>query len=447
MNKNSILKILTTATLLLTLALPSVKASAATNFNRLAGNNRYETSKAISSQFSSGNTAIVVTGENYPDALSAAPLAKKYDAPIILTNSKSLNSNAESELKRLKTKEVYIVGGKAAISENVEKKIKSLGITVKRISGDNRYATSVEVAKKVGLSNGIFVATGENYADALSVGPIAGAYGMPIVLVNKNQMNPSVQKLINENIISETIIVGGENAVSNNVEKKFSNTFRISGNDRYETNEYLNYTFAYNLDFSNLYVATGTNFPDALAGGALAAKNNNPIILTSKNPIQSTIDSIRYNTSYTLTILGGEAVISNDIAYNLSTYLLPEFKLSDFDNKISTKAKQLGFEEIDNALVCDLEVYTTLEDIRSKDAGLIDITMFGLFNSQNQTIYKELLESIFPGKSSIIIDKLNKVNIDNELIEVLNINGREIMVASGYYEDFDDNVMFISISK
>lgn len=447
MNKNSILKILTTTTILLTLVLPSVKASATTNFNRLAGNNRYETSKAISSQFSSGNTAIVVTGENYPDALSAAPLAKKYDAPIILTNSKSLNSNAESELKRLKTKEVYIVGGKSAISENVEKKIKSLGITVKRISGDNRYSTSVEVAKKVGLSNGIFVATGENYADALSVGPIAGSYGMPIVLVNKNQVNPTVQKLINENIISETIIVGGENAVSKNVEKKFSNTFRISGNNRYETNEYLNYTFAYNLDFSNLYVATGTNFPDALAGGALAAKNNNPIILTSKNPIQSTIDSIRYNTSYTLTILGGETVISNDIGYNLSTYLLPEFKLSDFDNKISTKSKQLGFEEIDNALVCDLEVYITLEDIRSKDAGLIDITMFGLFNLQNQNIYKELLESIFPGKSTIIIDKLNKVNINNELIEVLNINGREVMVASGYYEDFNDNVMFISISK
>lgn len=293
----------------------------AADFSRLYGSDRYGTSKAISSQFSSSSVAIVVTGQDYPDALSATSLAKKYNAPIILTNPTSLNSDSESELKRLKTTKVYIIGGSGAISTNVEDRIKSLGISTERVWGDDRYTTAIEVAKKVGTNNGIFVATGSNYADALSVGPIAAKLGMPIVLVEKDSVSTSVNNLIKSDNINKSYVVGGTSVISNNVANIFPNATRISGENRYATNSSIIKTFRTSLDFSNAYVATGYNFPDALSGGALAALNSNPIVLTSANIEQETKDIIRNNNIEKITILGGTTVISDATANKLNTQI------------------------------------------------------------------------------------------------------------------------------
>ena len=78
-------------------------------------------------------------------------------------------------------------------------------------------------------------------------------------------------------------------------------------------------TFRTSLDFSNAYVATGYNFPDALSGGALAALNNNPIVLTSADVEQETKEIIRNNNIKKITILGGTTVISDATANKLNT--------------------------------------------------------------------------------------------------------------------------------
>ncbi|HAR85904.1 MAG TPA: hypothetical protein DCR69_09240 [Clostridium sp.] len=319
--KKKLTSILMSMVLFFSVALISYNDVDAADFSRLYGSDRYGTSKAISSQFSSSNVAIVVTGKDYPDALSATSLAKKYNAPIILTDPASLNSNAESELKRLKTTKVYIIGGVGAVSTNAEKSIKSLGISTERVWGDDRYTTAVEVAKKVGTNNGIFVATGSNYADALSVGPIAANLGMPIVLVGKDSVSTNVNNLIKSNNITKSYVVGGTSVISNSVANKFPNATRIAGANRYATNSSIIKTFKASLDFSNAYVATGYNFPDALSGGALAALNSNPIVLTSANIEQETKDIIRNNDIEKITILGGTTVISDATANKLNTQI------------------------------------------------------------------------------------------------------------------------------
>ena len=307
--------------LFLSISLFNSITTSASSVTRLAGANRYETSAKISGKFSTSDVAIVATGRDYPDALSATPLANKYNAPIILVRGNTLNEEASNELKRLKVKKVFIVGGTGVVSTQVANEIQKLGATVQRVAGMNRYETSYEVAKLVGTSNGAFVTTGRNFADALSVGPIASSLGMPIILVDNGKEMKNLT-------INKTYVIGGEAVVPTKALTNFKNITRIYGINRYETNKKLIDTFKNILNFSNAYIATGTDFPDALAGGALAAVNNNPIILTGINPATYTKDIINNNYITNLTVLGGEGVVPTSTvntllsAVNTNTSLL-----------------------------------------------------------------------------------------------------------------------------
>ena len=297
-------------TLLFSLGILPSNITKAWSYDRLAGNNRYETAKAISGQFNTSEVAILVTGLDYPDALAATPLAKKYNAPILLTETKSLNSNALSEIIRLGVSKVFIVGGTGVISPAIENQIKSMGIQVERLAGNNRYETSVVVANKVGVKNGVFVTTGLNFADSLSVGAVAGALDMPIILSSGKELTSSATELIKN--ANKSYVIGGPAIIGENVANRLPNCKRIYGNDRYATNKYIIEEFKAYINFSNAYVAVGTDFPDALAGGALAALNDNPVILTAANPSDYTKNIIHDNNIQKVTALGGTGVLSNE---------------------------------------------------------------------------------------------------------------------------------------
>nr|WP_291580891.1 cell wall-binding repeat-containing protein [Clostridium sp. UBA6640] len=289
----------------------TLNVNAETKIKRLAGKGRYETAKEVSSDgWTSSEYAVLVTGADYPDALSATPLAKKYEAPILLTEKNKLNDNTLSEIKRLGVRKIFIVGGTGVVGTEVENEIKNLDIEIERIFGKGRYETSVAVAKEVGVEKGIFVAYGLNYADALSVGPIAAKLQMPILLNPTHSLDPSLEELMSYNFIAKTYVVGGTSLISDNVLNKFPNAERLYGSDRYETNKILLDKFKDQLDFSNLFIATGTNFPDALSGGALASKNGNPMVLISNAPNNATLSIKKHNTQANLIVLGGEGVVS-----------------------------------------------------------------------------------------------------------------------------------------
>lgn len=124
--------------------------AAETTTKRFNGQNRYETAAKVCEEGWSEESdwAIVVNGDNFVDALSVAPLAKKQNAPILLTNSKVLNVYTSMQLNRLKVKNVYVIGGKGVISQNVEDGIKAKGIKVTRLGGKDRYDTALQIAKK-----------------------------------------------------------------------------------------------------------------------------------------------------------------------------------------------------------------------------------------------------------------------------------------------------------
>ncbi|EKN42606.1 cell surface protein, partial [Clostridium botulinum CFSAN001627] len=187
--KNKIFFTLLAITLIFIVNSNKVKANDEINFERLDGKGRYETSASIcSGGWDTSEYAVLASGEGFADALSAAPLAKKYDAPIILTGKNKLNDNAKDQLKKLDTKEVIIVGGPGSISEDIVTELKDLGIKVNRIYGEDRYKTSLKIAKEIGVKNGVVVTNGLGFADALAMAPIAASKQMPILLTPSDKL-------------------------------------------------------------------------------------------------------------------------------------------------------------------------------------------------------------------------------------------------------------------
>ena len=286
---------------LLALSLPfgQVFAAEGPSIDRISGVDRYETSAKLShAGWETSEVAVIATGQDFPDALSATPLAYKYDAPLLLTGTKSLSKSVKEELVNLGVSKVFLIGGAVAISADVEKQLKELGITdITRIKGADRYETSVKIAEEVGPSEGIVVASGQSFPDALSIAPVAAQLEAPILLTNKEGLSKSVAQYVDSlGEDSASLVVGGEGVISNKVMAQLPDPERISGKDRYETNSEIISVFAdlEILDMDTPFIATGQDFPDALSASALAAGLFNGVILTDpKNPKPTTKATIK----------------------------------------------------------------------------------------------------------------------------------------------------------
>lgn len=330
MKNRSLLKLVLVTTLLVSIA-SNANASTVTTVNRLWGQDRYETAIQISkSEISSGtsNYAILAYGENFPDALSAAPLAKKYNAPILLTQTNSIPKSTHDELVRLKVKNVFIVGGKGVISTAVENQLTSMGISFSRLAGNDRYGTSVAIAKQLGSSNQIYVVTGGDdgsFSDALSVAPIAAFHNSPVLLVPQSGLTTEINSFLADKNYKYAYVVQG-NLLSDNVvnaiKGKSSNTEVETSSDSYTRNLNIVNHFKGGFDNSEICIATGRDYPDALAGSLLAANDDVPILLVNDNADLSKQKALIDNNAYLkkVYVFGGDGAV-NTTAINTLTGL------------------------------------------------------------------------------------------------------------------------------
>ena len=293
---------------------------------RVYGSDRYETSyKLFEKGWNTSNTVILAYGFDYPDALSAAPLAGKKNAPILLVKNSGLKS--QPRLKQLlinkSVKNAIIVGGTGVISSEIDKDLKSMGISVKRLGGKDRYETSVLIAKEVGINTGeVALVNGLSFADALSISSIATKKKMPILLTRTDVIPVSIKRYLDSNSksISKSYVIGSTGVVSNNVLNKLKSPVRLGGSDRFKTNKSVLDRFKGELNLSNVYIASGLDFPDALSASALAGKNNNFLLLShttrAEEAVKSEISENKGKISKAY-ILGSKAVISDEIIKGL----------------------------------------------------------------------------------------------------------------------------------
>ena len=201
-----------------------------------------------------------------------------------------------------------------------------------RIAGENRYETAMKVADEMKLAGGfskIFVATGTNYADALSVTALANQQNAPILLVNAAYEDEVIQ-YIKDNIASydaEIYIVGGANAVSTDFEKALKkvtvNVDRLAGDDRYATNIEVLKMFHEEGSLGSMLVASGANYPDALS----AAATGKPVLLVGNELTREQRTYLhdvgamaaKANKKISYTIIGGRDAVSNDLRDELAS--------------------------------------------------------------------------------------------------------------------------------
>ncbi len=279
---------------------------------RTAGKTRIQTAIEVSKKYyNSADTVIIANANQFADSLSASALSKMLKAPILLVQKDTIDNEVLQEIQRLKAKNVYVIGGENSISKAVD----SLeAYNTIRLAGEDRYQTSAKIAKEVlkkTHTSTMAIASGENFADALTLAPFASKNNMPILLVQQNNIPEEVKEILDN--AKEVYIAGGEKSISQQVEKQLPTEKRFSGKDRYDTARQI-YEFGFK-DAKEINTANGINPADSLVIGSIAS----PILLVDSEEVpQATQQALKDKNVEKINVFGGEVSVSEKVAEQLN---------------------------------------------------------------------------------------------------------------------------------
>ncbi len=296
---------------------------------RLAGANRFATAAAVSTHHHmlGAHSVFAATGANFPDALAGAAAAGTVAAPLLLTGS--IPQATAEALDALDPAAIIILGGTAAVSAGDQLTLTAWA-PITRLEGANRYDTAIAISQwaypTAGSAEVVVIATGANFPDALAAAAAATALGGPVLLTPTASLPQAVITEIGRLDPALIIVAGGPIAVSDDVFDQLDSlapTIRLAGANRYDTAVAISqHTFTNPALVGHLYIAVGTNFPDALAGAAAAATTGAPVLLTPTASLpQTVIDEITRLDPTRIYILGGTAVISQTVENQLTALL------------------------------------------------------------------------------------------------------------------------------
>ena len=289
--------------------------------SRLYGADREATSIAISKDLYADGTAkavVLASAWSFPDALVGAPLADTKSAPILLTDSDQLSSATLAEIGRATGghSTVYLLGGTAVLSPNIETQLTGAGYTVQRYGGASRYETAVLVADALGDPATILEATGLDYPDALAAGAAAAHVDGAVLLTQGPAQASATAAYLQQHKPTTTYAIGGQAAQADPAATK-----SFAGTDRYDT--------AYRVAL-NLFayppaagLASGQGFADALAGAVHAVHMGGPLVLTAQaalSPVTRSYLQAAANSSLVkVVVYGGTAAVSDQALTDINT--------------------------------------------------------------------------------------------------------------------------------
>lgn len=292
---------------------------------RVAGGDRFETAAAISraaypNPGTGLQTVYVANGLNFPDALAAAPAAVEEGGPLLLAQTTAVPAPIMTELKRLKPQRIVVVGGPNVITANVVAQLKTVQQNVDRIAGSDRFETARLIAQEAfGSSSSVaYLASGLGFPDALSAGGAAGAKSQPVVLVNGALSSVDAATLQGLKALgTKTVkIVGGTTVISSGFQSSLAkNGFtvqRLSGSDRFATSIAVNQDAFGTKATSASFLASGTSFPDALAGAAWAGKAGGPLLVSPVGCVYPDAAELALRSN-AIRLLGGVNALGNPV--------------------------------------------------------------------------------------------------------------------------------------
>jgi putative cell wall-binding protein len=305
------------------------------SIDRLAGTDRYATAAQVSAQVPRGvPVAFLAAGTNFPDALAGSALAARLGGPVILVPRDGLPASVRTELTRLMPRSVVLLGSSAVISDATLEAARDYargGMTeVRRIAGADRYDTAARISAEFPAGVDVaYVATGTNFPDALSGVALAARTGSPMLLTARDTIPPAVAAELTRLRPQRVIVLGSESVVSSAVATSLARyatsdtadeVTRIAGPDRFATSAQVASRFPAGV--RRAYVATGMNFPDALAGAALAARSGGPVMLVHGDRLPAVVshELDRLRPRY-ISVLGSQSVVPSSIESELGGYV------------------------------------------------------------------------------------------------------------------------------
>jgi putative cell wall-binding protein len=213
---------------------PAVEAALAKfgTVTRIQGDNRYATALAVAGRMTlaTSRTAIITTGGNFPDALAAGPLSLCANAPILLNTPKAgLRADVQKFITDNMISKVYVIGGTAVVSPDVDSALVKLGVTVQRLAGSSRAGTAVKIAEEMESPSGcglvpvgVVLVNCDGFADALSAGSLAAKAQSPILCAKKSGLPQETSDYLKKfktvtGSIAPVITIGGPNVIPNSV--------------------------------------------------------------------------------------------------------------------------------------------------------------------------------------------------------------------------------------
>lgn len=302
---------------------------------RLAGADAYATAATIAA--SAFTPPVVVDGDaptkasvplvyvasrsTYPDALAGGAAAGYRGAPVLLTSPDTLPDATRAQLVAFRPARIVVLGGIAAVSDSVRQQLAQLATTgatgVTRVSGDDRFDTSAKISLATfpaARGGTAYVATGLDFPDALSGAALAGGPDKgPMLLTGPGALPASVSTELKRLAPARIVVLGGVAAVGDSVTAQLqaiAPTSRLSGDDRFATSAAIA-AAGYPGGADVAFLATGSNFPDALAGASTAGRLGGPVLLTGSAvvpaSVRAALTSLRPDG---VVVLGGPNAVS-----------------------------------------------------------------------------------------------------------------------------------------
>jgi subtilisin family serine protease len=289
---------------------------------RVSGSSRILTATAISQRVhpTSASAVVLARSDDYADALAAAPLAAELGAPVLLTPPSGLDSAVIAEIQRLGATTAWLIGGESALKPAVESAARAAGITdVRRIDGKSRFDTAARIATEVGGST-VYLATARGYADAVAVSGLAALRRAPILLLERDSVPTETAAALATLAPTSVTVIGGPGAVSDAVVTTLG-AQRLFGSTRYETSRLIaDAAVAAGADGGRVWVATGGDWPDALAAGPAAAARGGVLLLSdaSAATVSTWLGTV---TPSEVVVVGGPGVITDATLAYLTSLL------------------------------------------------------------------------------------------------------------------------------
>lgn len=257
-------------------------------------------SKIIQEEWgNSVDTVIILNGKAVIDGILATPLSNIYNAPVLLTDKQNLKLETKQQLSKLKMKNIIIIGGENIVSTNVVKEIESIldKVNIERIGGNDRYETSLLIAKKIDSQfnvEKVYVGYGNSEADLISIASKSGEEKSPIILTEKEYVPNDIYEWLTKEKLSNAYFIGGEAVISNKVISSINNITsndvmgnRVWGNNRFETNGKVLEKFYSNKQVNSILVSNVSDYEISLISIPLGIKLKSPLVLVEDNGLNN----------------------------------------------------------------------------------------------------------------------------------------------------------------